>query len=258
MKRCTADGCEGKHLARGYCRKHYRAIANPDKPRDRRTQVTCVDCGETVMKKVDPRGDAQRCVPCARKNAGAKLRSHWPSSTLHSGTCVRCNTAWVGPARRKYCGAFCAREAQAERSGSRNRTCRRCGANMGRITLGWYCEPCRFERALETRRAYRKHNAHKRSENHRQRARRFGVQYEPVNPMKVYERDGWRCQLCGHLVDPSVAWPHPRSRSLDHVIPMSAGGGHTYENTQLACLECNIRKGASLTYPARGVDALAT
>jgi 5-methylcytosine-specific restriction endonuclease McrA len=39
-----------------------------------------------------------------------------------------------------------------------------------------------------------------------------------------------------------LAWPHPASASLDHRIPLSKGGSHTAENTQLAHLACNVRK----------------
>jgi len=32
---------------------------------------------------------------------------------------------------------------------------------------------------------------------HRHRARRFGVSDEPVNVLRVFARDGWVCQICG-------------------------------------------------------------
>ena len=30
---------------------------------------------------------------------------------------------------------------------------------------------------------------------------------------------------------------------IDHVIPLSKGGAHTYENLRVACAACNGRKG---------------
>lgn len=33
---------------------------------------------------------------------------------------------------------------------------------------------------------------------------------------------------------------------IDHVIPLSKGGGHTYENVQAAHAECNRRKGVRI------------
>lgn len=61
---------------------------------------------------------------------------------------------------------------------------------------------------------------------------------------KVYERDRWRCGLCKRKVDRRLSYPHPMSVSLDHVLPMSRGGGHTYANVQCSHLKCNVDKGA--------------
>ncbi|QZD97710.1 HNH endonuclease [Gordonia phage Vine] len=66
---------------------------------------------------------------------------------------------------------------------------------------------------------------------------------EPVIDHVVFGRDGWICQLCWDPVDPEET----RRRwvaTLDHKIPLSKGGTHTYENTQLAHLWCNSAKGA--------------
>ncbi|MBN2307840.1 MAG: HNH endonuclease [Candidatus Hydrogenedentes bacterium] len=52
----------------------------------------------------------------------------------------------------------------------------------------------------------------------------------------VFERDSSTCQYCGRRF--------PRSQlTIDHVIPQSRGGGETWENLVLACVECNVRKG---------------
>lgn len=45
-------------------------------------------------------------------------------------------------------------------------------------------------------------------------------------------------------MDPALKWPERMSASLDHVIPLAAGGPHTPENLQLAHLRCNAKKGA--------------
>ena len=80
---------------------------------------------------------------------------------------------------------------------------------------------------------------------HQQRARRFGGDVERVDRYKVFERDGWLCMICLMPVDRDAVWPDPKSVSLDHIVPLSRGGGHTYRNVQCAHLACNIAKGAS-------------
>jgi hypothetical protein len=80
--------------------------------------------------------------------------------------------------------------------------------------------------------------------SHRRRARFYGVSYEPIKPAEIYERDRWRCGICHKRVDKRLKYPHPKSASLDHIVPMSQGGGHVKTNVQLAHLICNSQKSA--------------
>jgi 5-methylcytosine-specific restriction endonuclease McrA len=66
---------------------------------------------------------------------------------------------------------------------------------------------------------------------------------EIVLPVKVFIRDNWTCALCNGSVDSSFEGRHPKAPSLDHIIPLSKGGPHSYENVQLAHYGCNSRKG---------------
>lgn len=65
---------------------------------------------------------------------------------------------------------------------------------------------------------------------------------ERFTDLEIFERDNWRCQLCGGAVDRTLPYPNPMSASLDHVLPIARGGGHTRKNAQLAHLGCNSRK----------------
>jgi 5-methylcytosine-specific restriction endonuclease McrA len=63
---------------------------------------------------------------------------------------------------------------------------------------------------------------------------------DPVDPFVVFKRDGWKCKFCGVDTPRGLRGKHlPNSPELDHVIPLSKGGAHTYENTQLLCRGCN-------------------
>ena len=55
------------------------------------------------------------------------------------------------------------------------------------------------------------------------------------------------CGICGQPVDFSLKYPHPLSATVDHIIPVAAGGHPSdIENMQLAHLRCNQQKGNKL------------
>jgi hypothetical protein len=86
-------------------------------------------------------------------------------------------------------------------------------------------------------------NRHARRE-HKKRAEQNGVFYEYVNPRKVFKRDGWRCQICKKKLNPKNRGALcDDAPELDHIIPWSQGGEHSYRNTQCACRKCNREKG---------------
>lgn len=73
---------------------------------------------------------------------------------------------------------------------------------------------------------------------------------ERIDRDVVGERDGWSCWICRLDVDNSLAWPDPKSPSLDHVLPLSKGGKHTYSNVRITHLTCNVRRGSRIEVPS--------
>lgn len=67
---------------------------------------------------------------------------------------------------------------------------------------------------------------------------------EPYLRREIFERDGWKCHLCGHAIDKSLKWPNVMSASIDHVMPLSLGGGDTPSNVKAAHVCCNAARGA--------------
>src|SRR3954447_17602142 len=59
---------------------------------------------------------------------------------------------------------------------------------------------------------------------------------------EVFIRDNYTCQYCG---------TRTRELTLDHVIPRSKGGPHTWDNLVSACKGCNHRKGGKTLDEAR-------
>lgn len=100
--------------------------------------------------------------------------------------------------------------------------------------------PAYAARSVKLRRSSASDAAHRR----RERLRRATVPGPRIDPLDVYARDGWVCQLCRSSIDPTLRHPDPRSASLDHLIPLAVGGLHETANCQASHLVCNLRKGA--------------
>lgn len=82
---------------------------------------------------------------------------------------------------------------------------------------------------------------------HVRRARTKSVFYERVDPMRVFDRDRWRCQLCWVKTPKRYRGSlNPNAPELDHIVPLSVGGEHSYRNTQCACRSCNQAKGSEV------------
>jgi hypothetical protein len=69
---------------------------------------------------------------------------------------------------------------------------------------------------------------------------------QPYRDADIFDRDDWACALCSEPIDPETKWPHPRSPSIDHVVPIALGGSDDAWNVQASHLGCNSRKGADL------------
>lgn len=183
-------------------------------------QRTCSrECGSAINS---------RNVRCARGEF-----SEWRSILP---TCGRCGAvAYRGKLARRCraCLDAAKRENWAESTRRRQAEaivveCEACGTELtqvGKRRRRW-CADCA-----------------KRHNRHRRRARAYGVEYEPINPLEIYERDGWICHIC---TDPIRRVPGNEvdidGWSLDHVIPMVHGGPHLKWNVAASHWGCNVLK----------------
>ena len=90
-----------------------------------------------------------------------------------------------------------------------------------------------------------KYAEHRQRRSQVRRIRLYGGEYEKFTYTEIFERDNWTCGICNESIDKELKWPDVKSVSLDHIIPVSKGGGHIRTNVQAAHLNCNIRKGAN-------------
>lgn len=109
--------------------------------------------------------------------------------------------------------------------------CKRCARSAQRSNYKAHSEHHKAV-AAEWRRA----NADRvRSYRMDRRARIRNAWVEHVNRRVVYEMHGGRCGICGEFIGGSF--------DVDHIVPLSRGGVHSYANVQPAHPRCNQDKG---------------
>lgn len=236
---CGAE-CQGKR-----CRA-CSDLALGRKPK--RIECKCLGCGKPYENK--RRSSKEGASYCSRECYFQRRRDDPAQSFIRYTVvqflrCKHCDGAFVQrtAARRIYCSpecAYAARPTSYRPAPLRDRCCAHCGKGFKGHGGSAYCSlRC-------ARKVYRKRYGHDRGKA-RHRARRAGVAYEPVNPISVFERDGWRCQICGKDTPRARRGTnYPNAPELDHRVPIAKGGPHLYANVQCACRACNGAKGARL------------
>jgi 5-methylcytosine-specific restriction endonuclease McrA len=123
------------------------------------------------------------------------------------------------------------------------------------------CRECAREKKRLWNRAHRPYRAKKARENYHRRQKR-NPDYQALQSRKRRARERganagfkpWmlryyryaqqsRCWYCGKLMHRDLREYHLDKETLEHQLPLSRGGKHSWENTVLACRACNVSKG---------------
>jgi hypothetical protein len=122
--------------------------------------------------------------------------------------------------------------------------CRDCGVDVHGHKRRLRCVPC-AEKAKQAnnRKANKARRAkHGKDRSHIKRARKYGVPYENgVTLLRALRELGNRCGVCRCVVrrsDKAV----PKQATLGHIVALSVGGSHTWDNVQVECRACNTKK----------------
>lgn len=96
----------------------------------------------------------------------------------------------------------------------------------------------------EKHKRYRQNNQQQmKTNNHNRRAMEQNAIREKFDFAKIYEDHNWICGICGKNINKNLKYPHLKSVSLDHIVPLSSGGNHIESNIQPAHFICNSKKG---------------
>jgi 5-methylcytosine-specific restriction endonuclease McrA len=206
-------------------------VKNVDHPPKEDCERPCADCGTSVRfkrywsvtdnKYLRPTG---HCPTCRRQ---INLRADGTQAPRAVGTCPTCG------GRKGYTAAQCVKCRDAERAKQvRDWPCQYeyCSNTIASYRERRYCSPrcC----SLENKRRHRGRTARNRRVFRRDAALVLAFQH------------GYRCHICGELIDVSLGPTDRMSLTIDHVVPVALGGTDDVDNLRPAHRVCNSIKGA--------------
>ena len=69
---------------------------------------------------------------------------------------------------------------------------------------------------------------------------------EKINHTEVFDFWNWICNICESEIDRTCGRDDWMRVTLEHVIPLSKGGQHVWDNVRPAHWKCNMDKGDKL------------
>lgn len=78
-------------------------------------------------------------------------------------------------------------------------------------------------------------------------------QGDDINHYVLFEMHGWICCLCRQKVNKHLRHPNFMAATVEHLIPISMGGTHTWDNVAVSHAKCNFDRGNSLLKDSSGI-----
>jgi hypothetical protein len=204
----------------------------------------CMTCGSSFITR-----DGRYCsLPCRPVDVAARERrerevpllearrlareAHRRDRRQANAHCQRCGAVFAPRIGKRYCGRPCYPSTKP-RQGIVSLECWRCYEPFESVAANArYCSnACR-------RSVHKRQPAEHRRRLARERVRR-------LRP-RLIERWGMTCYLCGRSIEHGANSMHPLALTIDHVMPVSAGGRDTEDNLRPAHRACNEDKGERL------------
>lgn len=210
--------------ANRYCSKVCWGIAYRNNPEFTRNNQPCLcrSCGTTREKLARN----ALCDLCNKMVADEKIEH---IKKLRTKICALCSEIFV---RLDGSCALACVECRSKRKEERqirfDKKCKNCGIMMV---------------AVKRHRQYCSNSCGRYMEKILRRVREDRV-FPGVIPIDVFVRARWKCQICNVSTPKTLMgnFKHPRSPTVDHIIPVVHGGKHCMDNVQCACRDCNSRK----------------
>lgn len=209
----------------------------------------CKQCGESFLFRIGGRttlGSGSFCSrACYFDNKREQRDAHRPGPfcSVWFNQCKECKQWFRAKnGRSTYCSDECRKAYECQRY-----------AKYAKQKKGYeikFCKECNKEFIPvygSKRRTFCSELCAKRySRKLKKRIEKFGGVYQSIDPIKVLDRDKWTCQICkGKTPKKLRGTNESNAPEIDHIVPISKGGWHVYENVQCTCRQCNNKKRAT-------------
>lgn len=215
--RCTVPDCGSPGLARGWCSSHYQRFRKYGDP---------LAGGKTPTRSLDNPDGSRTCKTCQKAKPIEEFPLDLSATRGRKGECKPCwstkASAWYAANRERQLAKHIARR----------------DANRDRVRQQ---DRARYERDKPKRLALVVDAGNRR----RAILRHGGPWDRGITCRALRTRDGDECCYCGVRMTFAPASGHKfvaDKATVEHVVPISAGGTHTWDNVLLACWQCNVRK----------------
>ena len=220
-----------------------------------RKESTCKQCGKVftakagghALKKIE-QGDDNWGMFCSRQ-CRYDYKRIYPDKRVFDFTPIRftqckiCGEWFINKTCSQLCSDVCKRrwyvlDQDKDRVSDRTINCVTCGVLFTRLykNSGTTCSDECLKEKIRADRHIRKYS------RNRPGSERFYAR-------DIFIRDGWKCRACGiKTPQDKRGTMHPTAPELDHIIPVSKGGCHSRDNTQLLCKSCNGKKSDKLQW----------
>lgn len=259
---CAWCGAETEESVKGYkkycsnkCSAYmtkYRQTGHVTGALDKKPHSRCPNCGKPVYRK-HARGPLPKwCSPQCQwsskeKNAHDSARNKAKRQRIAAenlvkypeSVCLVCGSEAPRKANgtpRMYCSRACQNKAHYLRSQESNPPCSVEGCErptMARGLCGSHYSTLWLQENPEKLLARRKT---------RKSFLDAAQTCDVIDRDVLLERDNWTCGICGERIDPSLKHPDRMSYQVDHIVPISKGGDHSWANVQAAHFHCNAGK----------------
>jgi hypothetical protein len=217
--------------------KAWKDVSQYKIEKGKRLKARCIDCERERVKQSIKKIDKQKLNEAQKryKERHGLLPNY--KTDIAICKCEYCSKVWTKKGRtlKRFCSIKCKQMYVGSKIAGRSLVrsvkqynCKCCSEVIFRTAPG-KCDSC-FLINKKTSKA--KHKAIR---------NRNSIKIERIVAWKVFSRDKFRCQLCNIKVQ-KIDYLLDNAAEVDHIVPISLGGVHSYSNVQTLCRKCNQTK----------------